>query len=205
MGINRTGSFAALTNYRDPDISKEDPPSRGGIVLDYLTNGQEPASFLGKLDEGSDRYMGFNILAGTPDKVFHYSNQEKKVNKVAPGVHALSNHLLDTPWPKVEKVKVDLSAMISQNTISTEKLFGILQDDQPFPDNQLPDTGIPTELEKKVSPIFINTEKYGTRSSSVLLIEKGGQVTFEERRYQPHTTDVDETSRYKFEVEQASD
>jgi uncharacterized protein with NRDE domain len=201
MGINKRGQFAALTNYRDPSISKRNPPSRGLIVRDYLMGEGDSAPFLKELNEKSDQYMGFNILVGSSDELFHYSNQEKKINIVEPGVHGLSNHLLDTPWPKVQRSKAALQTLLEEKELTVEALFEILLDEQPAPDEELPDTGIPHELEKRVSPIFLKTDGYGTRSSTVLLIDKKGNVTFEERRYKARKTVVKETNRFEFEVE----
>jgi uncharacterized protein with NRDE domain len=201
MGINRSGGFAALTNYRDPSINKVNPPSRGRIVLDYLAQQTEPARFLEELDKEASKYMGFNLLAGTSTQMFHYSNQEAKINPIEPGVHGLSNHLLDTPWPKVVQAKTGLLSIIKQDKVSADSLFDLLQNDQPASQEKLPNTGIPKELEKSLSSIFIETEKYGTRSTTVLLIDKNGRVTFEERRYKPHTTEVAETNQFEFEVD----
>lgn len=200
LGINRRGEFSALTNYRDPSIQREDPPSRGQIVLDFLTQKTNSKSFLKKLHQQSQAFMGFNVLAGSPDQLYHYSNQEKKVNRVEPGLHGLSNHLLNTPWPKVERAKSRLKQILSADEVNEEALFDLLQDDTEASADALPETGIPDELEKKVSPIFIKTDTYGTRSSTLLLIDKDGTVTFEERRYVPGTASVDQAKRYEFEI-----
>jgi uncharacterized protein with NRDE domain len=201
MGINRRGQFAALTNFRDPSISKENPPSRGTIVVDYLKQKKKPTAFLKQLHSRSAKYMGFNILAGTPAGMMHYSNQENEINTIEAGVHGLSNHLLDTPWPKVERAKSGLKTLLSQASFKEEALFDILKHDRPAPDNELPDTGIPDDLEKQISPVFIKGEEYGTRSSTILLIDKSGTVTFEERRFTNGTQDVDETNRFEFAIE----
>jgi len=200
MGVNRRGQFAALTNYRDPSITKENPPSRGKIVLDYLTRQSNPAAYLKNLHQNAAAYMGFNILTGTHDHLLHYSNQEGKINRVEPGVHGLSNHLLDTPWPKVEQAKAELEMVMKNNHFTEEAIFDVLKNDQPAADEQLPDTGIPKDMEKKVSPVFIKGENYGTRSSTILLIGKGGNVIFEERRFKSGTQVIDDTNRFEFEI-----
>jgi len=201
MGINRRGQFAALTNFRDPSISKENAPSRGKIVINYLNQNKKPTAFLRQFKPQSANYMGFNILAGTPAGVMHYSNQKNTINTVEAGVHGLSNHLLDTPWPKVERAKSGLKTLLSQASFNKEALFDILKHNRPAPDDQLPDTGIPDDLEKQISPVFIKGEEYGTRSSTILLIDKSGTVTFEERIFTNGTQDVDETNQFEFEIE----
>jgi len=201
MGINRRGQFAALTNFRDPSISKENAPSRGEIVINYLKQKKNPTAFLKQLHSRSAKYMGFNILAGTPAGVMHYSNQENTINTVEAGVHGLSNHLLDTPWPKVKRAKSGLKTLLSQASFEEEALFDILRHDRPAPNNELPDTGIPDDLEKQISPVFIKGEEYGTRSSTILLIDKSGTVTFEERIFTNGTQAIDETNQFEFEIE----
>lgn len=200
MGINRRGAFAALTNYRDPSISKEQPPSRGHIVLDYLAHQRKPEPFLKNLHQRSSSYMGFNILTGTPDNLLHYSNISQKIARVEAGVHGLSNHLLDTPWPKVKQSKQELNELIHTADFSEELLFEILKNDLPAPPQALPNTGIPKELEKKISPIFIKTEDYGTRSSTILLIDKQRHVTFEERCYNEKNDEFENPNRFEFSI-----
>lgn len=202
LGINKKGEFAALTNYRDPQMQKDNAPSRGHLVLDFLTNSDNADQYLRKVDQMAGRYDGFNILTGSMEQLLYYSNHPNRIITVEPGLYGLSNHLLDTPWPKVRRAKQELSDILeSRENIDAEDLFEILKIDIPADEDQLPDTGIPKELERAVSPIFIRTSKYGTRSSTVLLIENSGRVTFEERRYKSGTTDVDERNRFEFEIE----
>lgn len=200
MGINTQGHFAALTNYRDPSIERINPPSRGQIVLDYLTQNKPPAHFLDHLHSQSSPYMGFNVLTGTPDTLLHYSNISGDKTRVEPGIHGLSNHSLDTPWPKVERSKSELASLLRADSFSEDDLFAILKNDEPAPANKLPQTGIPAELEKQISPIFIKTDGYGTRSSTILLIDKQGNVTFEERRYNESTEAFEEPNRFEFTI-----
>lgn len=200
MGVAKDGDFSALTNYRDPSISKEDPPSRGHLVRDFLINGDKPEEYMRKVHQVADRYNGFNLLTGNTGRLLYYSNQQKEIVPLQPGLYGLSNKLLDTPWPKVQKAKKQLAGEISSRQLDIENLFAILADDQIASDEQLPDTGIPKELEKAVSSIFINTERYGTRNSTVLLIEKSGLVYFEERRFKNGSRQIEEANRYEFQV-----
>ncbi len=204
MGINKRGHFAALTNYRDPSISKKNPPSRGELVLNYLNKNITPSAYLDSTHHKADQYMGFNILAGNHDELLHYSNQQQQINRVEPGIHGLSNHLLDTPWPKVKQAKTDLMEVMNKKHLDEELLFELLQNDMPADDEHLPDTGIGKGLEKQVSPVFIKSKNYGTRSSTILLIAKNGQVTFEERRFKTGTLAVDEINRFEFEIERGA-
>ncbi|MCW9707560.1 NRDE family protein [Fodinibius salsisoli] len=204
MGINQSGHFAAITNYRDPQISKTNPPSRGQLVLNYLTDNTDPITYLQNKAPETDRYMGFNLLVGTPHKMGYYSNQQQNIRNLGPGLYGLSNHLLDTPWPKTKQSKEQLEMLIEQDKISEESLFKLLSDDTEAPEDQLPDTGIPKEVEKKISPVFIKTDEYGTRCSTVLLIDQDNKVSFSERRFKAGTLEIAEKNSFEFSLRESN-
>lgn len=200
MGITRKGYFSALTNFRDPSVQKENPPSRGHLVLDYLIRENDPEQYLKNVKQQADEYNGFNLLTGTPQKLMYFSSRQNELHTLDPGLYGLSNHLLNTPWPKVERAKNDLRRIISDDSISEDAIFELLENDEKAPDENLPDTGIPKELEKAVSPIFIKTDKYGTRCATVLLIKKDGQVTFTEKRFKAAKKEVEGSNHYEFNI-----
>jgi uncharacterized protein with NRDE domain len=200
MGINRSGHFAAITNYRAPSIAKTNPPSRGHLVLDFLTDSMDPIAYLHEIAPTANRYMGFNLLVGTPEKIGYYSNQQQNIQSLSADIYGLSNRFLDTPWPKTEQSKERLQTLIAQDTVSEETLFKLLSDDTEAADSQLPDTGIPKDIEKKVSPIFIKTAEYGTRCSTILLIDQENNVTFTERRFEPGSMKITEENLYTFTI-----
>lgn len=202
MGITKSGDWGAITNYRNPSIKRDNPPSRGHLVLDYLKNDDQPEHYLRELSKTADRYMGFNLLVGSLDRLGYYSNQQHNLKLLDSGLYGLSNHLLDTPWPKVQRAKRKLSQLIRNESVSEEALFNLLSDNREAPDEDLPDTGIPKEIERKVSPIFIASDNYGTRCSSVLLIDTKGNVTFTERRFKPGTMKVMDENQYQFGIEE---
>lgn len=197
MGFNKRRQWAALTNYRDPSLRKENAISRGQLVLSYLKEQQEPAAFLEQTDDHSDSYEGFNLLAGNTDQLYHYSNVSESITRVTPGVHGLSNALLNTSWPKLEKARGGLADTIQQS-FTMDDLFSLLADTGTAPDDQLPSTGIPAEWEKAISPVFIKTDGYGTRSSTVLLIGKDNTFHFTERRFPTHQPDDFTETKVRF-------
>ena len=183
MGVNRLDfKFAAITNYRDPSINKTDAKSRGLIVSSFLENDISGKEFINKLRKEKDLYNGFNLIFGTPLKLFHYSNINDVLTDIPPGIHGLSNRFLNTAWPKVEKGKELLSKALNSDTIA-ESCLEFLQNDCIFPDESLPDTGMGKEWERLLSPIFIKSEIYGTRSSSVLLFDKSHKIEFTEKAW----------------------
>ena len=197
LGVQKDGRWGALTNYRDPSIKKEDPPSRGEIVLEYLKAKYSAMDYLAELSKKAENYNGFNLLLWDDKDFYHYSNQNKKVTRIEPGIHGLSNALLDTPWPKLITANQELRNIISEENFDKEDIFKLLADDRKAPDNELPVTGIPQELEKAVSSIFIKTENYGSRCSTVLLIDKKGNINFTERRFEPGSTEIKGEQHYQ--------
>jgi uncharacterized protein with NRDE domain len=201
FGITKSGRFAAITNYRDPSSIIEKAPSRGLLIKNYLLGSEPPDIFLRMLSEVANKYNGFNILVGNIESLYWFSNRNKDIQLLKPGIHGLSNHLLDTPWPKLIFGKKRLDEVITGNeTPSPEKLLHILSDKTIADDINLPDTGVGLERERMLSPLFISSPDYGTRSSYVLLIDAKRKVTFLERTYY---VDVDHYSdaEYQFTIE----
>ena len=181
MGVTTDLRFAAITNYREPASEKPDAPSRGHLVLDYLKGSSHPQAYLQELQKNAAVYNGYNLLAGSAAGLWFYSNKENQVREVTPGIHGLSNHLLDTPWPKVQKGKERLGKSITSQTLQPGTLIDLLGDSEQAPDHLLPNTGVPQDWERLLSPMFIRAPNYGTRASTVLLIDHEGKVTFVER------------------------
>lgn len=182
FGVTRSGRFAALTNYRDPSSVKSNTPSRGRLVTDFLTSDIPADQYSLELKKQALEYNGFNLLYGTRNDVYCYSNISFECIKVRPGIHGLSNRFLDSPWPKVQKGKKELSRII-QAGISKEKLFELLKDTTPPPDRELPHTGVGLEWERILSPLFIDSRGYGTRSSTVMTIDRAGRFEVTERTH----------------------
>jgi len=199
LGITRRGKLAALTNYRDPASLKSNAPSRGHLVSDYLRGRQTPENYLTRIKPKSGQYNGFNLLIGDVSELFCFSNRNG-LYTVSAGIHGMSNHLLDTPWPKVERGKRALNELIGRKrNPSPEALLALLADRSRPPDEQLPITGVGLEWERVLSPLFIESRGYGTRSSTVLTIDRAGRVTFVERVFNGGA-DPWMTSRFDFPI-----
>ncbi len=184
LGITRSGTFAAVTNFREGAGAKKSSRSRGELVASFLHKKQRPADYVARVHGKAGDYNGFNLLAGDLDELQYLSNRGGEPTVVAPGVHGLSNHLLNTPWPKVErgrKIVTELLQSRSQELI--DGLFGLLAARTIAPDNALPETGVGLPRERVLSPAFIASPTYGTRSSTVMLIDNHGEVTFIERSF----------------------
>jgi uncharacterized protein with NRDE domain len=183
LGITLAGKFAAVTNYRNPVDRRSDAPTRGRLPSDYLAGAQPARQYIAAVARKASQYNGFSMLAGDPGTLWFLSNRGGKAAEVRPGVHGLSNHLLDTPWPKVEKGKAKLKAALA-GPFDAEALLAALDDTATAAKTLLPDTGVGPELEERLSAIRIAPAGgYGTRCSTVLAIAENGRVEFYERSY----------------------
>lgn len=184
LGITKYGRIAALTNYRKLEDHDETKTSRGEIVTNFLLDQVDGKTYLKNLKENNDKYNGFNTIVGTVDDLYYYGNYQSDIIKLEDGTHALSNHLLNTPWPKVTQIKSLIEQYVNHHKhIQPDDLFKILQTAEIAQDDDLPDTGVGLKLERQLSPIFIKMPKYGTRSSTVILVTHNNDVQFIERTY----------------------
>ena len=193
LGIDRRGRFAAVTNYRQGRRERAAPRSRGHLVSGFLTTSTGVRDYMERTQAGAALYNGFNLIAGDASELLYYSNREGHIRALEPGVYGLSNHLLDTAWPKVTATKSAFGALLSREASELiEGLFGLLSDRNQFADDQLPHTGVGPEWERLLSSAFIASSNYGTRCSTVVLVGRDGGGVFVERNFGPQGTPADQ-------------
>jgi uncharacterized protein with NRDE domain len=204
MGIQTHGRFAAITNYREGRPGAAAPRSRGELVSGFLAGDAAAADFFSKAAQSARDYNPFSMLAGDPDHLVFYSNRGNGITPVAPGIHGLSNHLLDTPWPKVTAgcAAVEATRDLEDADTISAALFAMLADRGIAQDALLPDTGIDRQRERELSPPFISGEHYGTRTSTVLLVHASGEVFVHEKRFGPRGAPLGADAR-AFRLERA--
>jgi uncharacterized protein with NRDE domain len=186
LGLTLSGRFAAVTNYRDGPARKPAPLSRGELAGAFLRGTDAPDDYLSAVAPDGARYGGYSLMLGTLDGLYYHSNRSRGVEEIAPGPHGLSNHLLDTPWPKIRLGKQRLAALLNASEAKlVDGLFAALADRTPAADADLPDSGIGLQRERELSPAFIAGERYGTRASTVVLIDHRNEATFIERSFGP--------------------
>ncbi|MEJ2724875.1 MAG: NRDE family protein [Deltaproteobacteria bacterium] len=184
LGITRQGRLGMVTNYRDPASVKQHAPSRGRLLTRFLLAKLKPLDFLREVKQEGDQYNGLNLIVGDENQLYWFSNRNGDPLALGTGLYGLSNHLLDTPWPKVSRAKNLMAQLLAgREILSPDPLFKSLQDRSVPPDKALPHTGVDLEWERLLSPIFISSPNYGTRSSTVLLIDQQDRVTFVERTF----------------------
>lgn len=182
LGIGRGGRFAAVTNVREPG-RESGRVSRGELPLRFLASDISAAHYCRQVDGAA--YAGFNLLASDGRSLWYRSNRDSvKARELPPGIYGLSNHLLDSPWPKLLTARERFAVALG-NLPDPEPMFGILADDEIVPDTELPETGVPLEWERMLSAIFVRSPAYGTRASTVLTVAADGHLRFEERSFGP--------------------
>lgn len=183
LAVSDSGRIAAVTNYRDPG-GQLGTRSRGKLVSDFVSGVSGAREYLSEIESRKAEYSGFNLLVGEfreeRSELLYFSNRSNGIRELSPGLYGLSNHLLDSQWPKVTKGKAMLSEILGQG-LESEAMFDLLGDRELATDEELPDTGIGLERERALSPIFIATPNYGTRCSTVVIADHRGRFEFEER------------------------
>lgn len=201
LGITREGRWAALTNYRQAGSYHHGTPSRGLLVSEYLLSSSGPQEYIEAVQAKGAQYNGFNLLVGTGTEVYYYSNRAVGVQRVPAGSHGLSNHLLNTPWPKVSVGRSVLDTLPDfEPAALTGVLLQSLQSRAVPQDVDLPDTGVGIPGERILSPVFIAAEAYGTRSSTVILVDHNGAVSITEHSFGPHGSPLG-SSELNFQLE----
>lgn len=172
--------------------------SRGHLPLRFLRG--ETKQAIESVEKDRNEYRGFNMIAGSEKEIFYLHNHKEGpyAERLAPGVHALSNASLNTPWPKVEKAKKHVEALLasSKSTLDPDAFFKAMQNAEPAADQDLPDTGVDKQLEKQLSSMFIDLPEYKTRCQTMFIVRKDGKITMLER----NTDDSAGTSHYEWHV-----
>lgn len=185
LGMTKSGRVCMVTNFRDPKNLHAKAPSRGKLVTDFLLDVVSGEKYLERVQGHAKKYNGFSLIAGTVDSLYYFSNYGDGIVLLNSGLFGLSNHLLETPWPKVEKGKSEIQRLLKSPAIDANDLFNVLSDETISDDASLPDTGVGLERERSLSAAFIKSPGYGTRSSTVIIVDYNNRVTFHERVFDP--------------------
>ncbi|MCT6925701.1 NRDE family protein [Metasolibacillus sp.] len=173
LAVSDNGRFAAVTNYRDPRLPLVGEKSRGQVPVNFINSQLSAHQFAQQLQQERQLYGAFNAILYDGEHLVHYNTVLNELMIVPQGIHCLSNATLNTAWPKVERLKANMCETI-QTTTEEEALFALLKDTIRAEDQHLPATGVPFEMEQKLSPIFIHFDGYGTRASTVVKSTSNG-------------------------------
>ncbi|MFJ4372462.1 NRDE family protein [Pseudomonas japonica] len=182
LGVGPQGRFAALTNIRDPG-QPIGARSRGELVAGYLRGELSVEAYLQKVAGEAQHYSGFNLLVGDGHTLGYLHGGDAAPRLLPAGVYGLSNAALDTPWPKLVKAREGLRELLDET--APEPFFALLGDDRQAADAELPNTGVGLATERLLSSVFIASQNYGTRASTVLIVEADGKRRLLERSFGP--------------------
>ncbi|XP_067862227.1 transport and Golgi organization protein 2 homolog isoform X2 [Heptranchias perlo] len=214
LGMSKKGKFAALTNYLQPTVNLN-ALGRGHLVANFLTEEEDSLTYLKKISSQGHLYNGFNLITADfnntkGDMMCYYGNKSgQEPNALEPGIYALSNSLLETPWKKlVHGKKLFTDAIKQSNELSPENLVQELINVMNNEEFQLPAADIEEQgqdfirpIIKEVSALFVRTSSYGTRTNTVILVDAKGHVTFTERTMLKPDLNQWKVSSYQFELE----
>lgn len=182
LGISESGRFAAVTNVREPGMAKG-ALSRGALTRGFLTARSSAEEYAAQLD--GTQYSGFNLLLGDGEELVYCSNRDGKPRPLPPGIYGLSNHLLDSPWPKLLAARERFAEALPRLP-DESAFFELLADQAIVADENLPSTGVPIEWERLLSAVFVKSESYGTRASTLVMQGADGNITVHENSFGSH-------------------
>lgn len=182
--------FAAITNRRAA-VAPASPRSRGELTSDFLAGSLSAQDYATEIQSRAGDYAGFNLLISDGKALFYVGSETTKPLQLPPACYGLSNGVLDEPWPKLRDGKTRFSQLLqSQARPSTDALIALMDERTPADESQLPSTGLPRDIERRLSSAFIvNDPKdqaladYGTLCSTALLVDSQGGLRFHERNF----------------------
>lgn len=192
MGVNLRGHAAVVTNVRDP-TAPGGGPSRGELVADYLQGPHNASHYAAALAARAPAFAPFNLLVADEDTCCYLGNHPPAVRILTPGIHGMSNGPLGAPWPKTRRLAGAVEAWLTGSGTTLDPIWAALADEHQPRDAELPVTGVPLELERRLAPAFIRGQDYGIRASTVIAIDYDGRGFIHERRFGPQGLFTGET------------
>jgi uncharacterized protein with NRDE domain len=190
FAVDSQRRFGIVTNFREFGRRRRSAPSRGGLIPGFLAQGGGPADYLATVETDAPGYAGFNLLLADRSSLWYASNRaDRFARELEPGIYGLSNEFLDTPWPKLVRVRTRFAELLASAAAAGEgaalfpALFAMLADREPAPPGTLPPSDLPAELARKLSAPFVLDATYGTRCSTLLTVDNDGALTIAERRF----------------------
>src|SRR5690349_4693790 len=188
FAVGSADRLGIVTNFREFGRQRRSAPSRGGLIPSYLAGNRPPADFLQSLEADAPGYSGFNLLLADRDSLWYASNRaDRFARELPPGIYGLSNEFLDTPWPKVVRVRARFGALLQSASADPERmaenLFAMLADRETAPPESVPPGDLTPESARKVSAPFVLDAGYATRGTAVLTVADQGTSRIIERRF----------------------
>jgi uncharacterized protein with NRDE domain len=192
LGVSTTGRFAAVTNFSETPEGPVSPGSRGDLTASFLRTDATGLAYAESIDP--NHYRGFSLLLWDGTDLVYTSNRNSHPRALEPGVHGLANtHLDGTVWPKVTNGTRGLRDVI-RGDYSANDLMKLLADERVPSDEALPKRGNDIAFERRVAPVFIRGDEYGTRACSAVTIG-ATQIQFAELTFGPGGVALDRVDK----------
>jgi uncharacterized protein with NRDE domain len=167
LAIRRGGRWAAVTNLRG-SAKQPDSRSRGALVAGFVLGEATPIGYASAVAREADAYAGFHLLAGVAgESLAYFATGISDARELPPGIHGVSNGPPDAQWIKVERGVRAMHDALERDEL-TESLLDFL--------------GTPTPGEPIENSVFVAGERYGTRSSTVIVVDDDG-IHFAEQNW----------------------
>jgi uncharacterized protein with NRDE domain len=199
LAINRSGRLAVVTNYPHAGGTPKPAASRGHLVGDFVRGTDHSTVYLQAVAARAHRYAGFCLILASADGVLAMTSAARGAAAqwpLVPGTFTVSNSPLDQPWPKAQFLDAALQNTLLDGDITTEAFFDLLAHRGP--------TGAASSGPELARTPFVTGAEYGTRASTVVLVNRAGQCDFAERRFDSQGELAGE-SRVSFEIDRAID
>ena len=184
VGLDPRGRVAVVTNVRDGLARPHQERSRGALPVAFLGPAAgDAAATTRDLLPVAGAYAPFNLILADAAGCWHLGNHPLRRESLAAGAHGMSNGPLDAPWPKTLRLTAALQRWIDAGNDDLQPLWAALTDERLAADDALPDTGVGLALERRLSPAFIRGPTYGTRASTILVVDHEGHGWIHERRF----------------------
>jgi uncharacterized protein with NRDE domain len=186
LGVDRQRRFGVVTNFREWPATQAAGPSRGRLIPNYLSGQEPPQNFLGSVESAASEFAGFNLLLGDKEELWYASNRASVfAGQLAPGIYGLSNRLLDTPWPKLTRVRRRFEAWLNGAArANPQELLAMLADRTPSAEGEdAYASDVSPEWRRVLSAPFVLHPVYGTRCSTAVLLAASGAMHVIERRF----------------------
>ncbi len=191
LALHRSGRFAAVTNVRTGAATPA-RRSRGALVGDFVTGDATAADYVAAIAARRADYGPFNLVVGDATAWF-VSSSDGQPRPLTDGVHAFSNGSPDDEWPKMRRLRARFNATLASGAPLDGALLDLLVDSEQPGDDELPNTGVGLDLERRLAPIFIRGATYGTRASTLAYARSDGHLVLHERRFGPDAVPLGES------------
>ena len=194
LGITKSGRFAAVTNVREfyQTDTKENFLSRGDLVKNFLNSSLSPEEYVQKVE--ANKYMGFNLVISDLKHFSIISSQG--IESFNQELVVIGNRALNTETKKLNNAKEDFKSILNQ-AFTHQDLIELMQKPKKYYEFNLEQ--INQNHGSEFDSRFITSDIYGTRSTTVITIDRKDTVKVTEVIYDS-SSNLSDSNTFEFKV-----